>query len=572
MAMTTDAANKGDALPVKLLTECSWEVCNKIGGIYTVLSTKAVELKKMFGDALVFIGPDLGQGLDSGKPSVFKEYRTLLKSFSKSKLPLGLRVRCGRWTIPGSPLVVLVDFQPIFAHLNDLYGEMWQNFGVDSLHSYGDYDESCAFAVASAMVAIELGKHLGVLPEGQIAHYNEWTTGMGLLYMKLHQPNTATVFTTHATTVGRSICGNGKPLYQYFGYYNGDQMAGELNVESKHSLEKAAAWNADCFTTVSDVTAKECAQLLGRTPDVVTPNGFEPLFVPESVKWEKQRKKGREKILKIASLLADRELPADTFIIATSGRNEFRNKGLDLFLDTMRRLADKIQETDRKVLALVLVPAWVNQPSGDLLVDLDFGGWIKPVPDYLTHRLNNEDSDPLAVNIRRLQAEMVSLGVDKNVKIVYVPSYLDGNDGIVNISYYDFLPAADITLFGSYYEPWGYTPLESVAFGVPTITTDKAGFGEWARTIGADSLEKDGVAVIDRGDENYAQNVDELSDLLLNFMREPEKTTLQAREGAVFTASKAEWQFFIKDYFKAFEVALENAKNRNEAFTKPLEL
>ena len=487
----------------------------------------------------------------------------MLKSFAKSKLPFGLKVRCGRWDIPGSPLVVLVDFRPMTAHLNEIYGEMWQNFGVDSLHAYGDYDESCAFAVASAITAIELGRHLKINPAAQMAHYNEWTTGMGLLYMKLHQPATSTLFTTHATTIGRSICGNGKDLYQYFEGYNGDQMASELNVASKHSLEKAAAWNADCFTTVSDVTARECRQLLGRMPDVVTPNGFEPSFVPDSEKWHKLRKAGRKKILKIASLLADEKLPADTFIVATSGRNEYRNKGIDLFLESMKRLAEKSTAKDKKTLALILVPAWVKQPSGDLLVDMDFGGWIKPEPDYLTHRLNNEDTDAIACNVRRIEWELRDMHLQERLKIVFVPSYLDGNDGIVNISYYDFLPAIDLTVFGSYYEPWGYTPLESIAFGVPTVTTDKAGFGEWARIEKRNSLEDCGVAVIEREDQTFPKNTEEISDLTLAYSRASAKLREKASEGAAATSALAEWKYFIKDYETAFRIAMANAEKRN---------
>lgn len=530
-----------------------------------MLSTKAVELKKLFGDRLVFIGPDFGQGEDNSRPSVFREVKTALKNFARKKLPHGITVRCGRWDIPGSPLVMLVDFRPVFPLLNEIYGTMWNTFGVDSLHAYGDYDESCAFSVASAIAAIELGKHLGASPEQQMAHYNEWTTGMGLLYMKLHQPQTATLFTTHATTIGRSICGNGKPLYEYFHNYNGDQMAAELNVESKHSLEKAAAWNADCFTTVSDVTARECEQLLGRRPNVVTPNGFEPSFVPGNEEWKSLRKEGRKKILKIASILAGKKLPPSTFVIATSGRNEFRNKGLDLFLDSMKRLGSKLNGKDKQVLALVLVPAWVKQPSGDLLVDIEYGGNIKPDPDYLTHRLNNEDSDAVACTIRRIEAEMETIGTSGKVKIVFVPSYLDGADGIVNIGYYDFLPAVDLTVFGSYYEPWGYTPLESIAFGIPTLTTDKAGFGEWAREEGRDSLLGNGVAVICRDDSNYNDCAEKISDLALNYSRQKPAAVATAQEGARETAKKAEWKFFISKYEEAFDIAIHNNKKKTQS-------
>lgn len=542
-----------------LILETSWEVCNKIGGIYTVLSTKAAELKKMFGDRLVFIGPDI-KGAD-GENSCFTQRKTLLNHFERVKLPYGLKVRCGRWNIPGSPLVVLVDFKGIYPVLNEIYGEMWNAFGVDSLHAYGDYDESCAFSVAAAIVMMALTERLGADPSKTIAHFNEWTTGMGLLYVKLRQPETATVFTTHATTVGRSICSNGKSLYEYFSGYHGDQMAAELNVESKHSLEKAAALNADCFTTVSDVTARECQQFFGKYPDVVTPNGFEPSFVPGDDKWRSLRKRGRKRILKIASLLTSKSLNDDTLIVATSGRNEFRNKGLDLFLDSLYELALKVGDRQH-VVGLVLVPAWVKQPSGDLLIDLDFGGWIQPDPNYLTHRLHNEESDSVACKIRDLQTKMEQNGIQGKVSLIFVPSYLDGDDGIVNISYYDFLPALDITVFGSYYEPWGYTPLESVAFGIPTVTTDKAGFGQWAKDTNAASLEKGGVEVISREDSNYNESMDAIAEILYRYMNLDKEAREQIRQASLQTASKAEWRFFISKYLEAFETAFQNSRKR----------
>ena len=319
---------------IGLLLETSWEVCNKIGGIYTVLSTKARVLQEKFGDKLVFIGPDVWTE-DTPSP-YFIERKTLLKqASSRLKLPYGITIRVGRWDIPGSPQVVLVKFEGVYEHLNEIFGQMWENFGVDSMHAYGDYHEGCAFAVATAIVMQALARHLNVKGNNVVAHFNEWTTAMGLLYLKHNMPEAATVFTTHATSIGRSICGNGKPLYDYFTGYNGDQMARELNMEAKHSLEKTAAHNADCFTAVSEVTARECEQLLDIRPQVVTPNGFEPDFVPEEKKYARLRSEGRKTILDIASALKGKKFADDTMIVATSGRNEYRNKGLDLFLDCL---------------------------------------------------------------------------------------------------------------------------------------------------------------------------------------------------------------------------------------------
>ena len=540
-----------------LLFETSWEVCNKIGGIYTVLSTKARELQKVLGDRLIFIGPDVWSN-DNPSPTFIEKKTLLSRAASKIQLPNDITIRTGRWDIPGSPIVVLVKFQHLMGNMNEIYGEMWEKFGVDSLHSYGDYEEGCAFAVASAIVIKALAAHLKVKGSKVIAHFDEWTTGMGLLYIKAHFPEAATIFTTHATSIGRSICGNGKHLYEYFEGYNGDQMAKELNMESKHSLEKQAAANADCFTTVSEVTAHECTQLLGVTPAVVTPNGFEPDFIPSTRKYNAQRNEGRKRLLTVGSALAGRELSDDTLIVATAGRNEYRNKGLDLFIDSMVALNDH-PDLQRDVLALIMVPAWVKEPAGELLMDLNFQGHDTPRENYLTHRLNNEDSDPACCRLRALRDG----GYSGKVKIVFVPCYLDGHDGIVNISYYDLLPALDLTVFPSYYEPWGYTPLESIAFGVPTVTTDKAGFGQWILSNFKNDFVTTGVRVIRREDTNYPANAAEIAGITASYLEADAKEVKASREAATATSRKADWHFFIEDYYKAFTIALGNSAKRN---------
>lgn len=549
-------ANRQKRDQINLLMETSWEVCNKIGGIYTVLSTKARVLQEQFGDKLVFIGPDVW---DSSNPSpYFVERKTLLKSCqSRMKLPYGISVRSGRWNIPGSPQVLLVKFDGVYEHLDEIYGKMWELYGVDSLHSYGDYAEGCAFAVASAIVMDNLAKFLKTDPSDVIGHFNEWTTAMGLLYLKMTTPDAATVFTTHATSIGRSICGNGKPLYDYFYGYNGDQMAKELNMESKHSLEKAAAHQADCFTAVSEITARECEQLLEIRPQVVTPNGFEPDFVPDEKKYAVLREEGRKKILKIAKALKGREFPDNTMLVATSGRNEYRNKGLDLFLDSIENV--ERQNPARPVLALVLVPAWVKEPSAELAAALKNNGRVTGSPDFMTHRLNNEDSDSVTQRISALEREGKLKG---NVSVIYVPCYLDGKDGILDITYYDILPALDITVFPSYYEPWGYTPLESIAFGVPTITTDKSGFGQWILLNFINSIVSCGVKVIGRSDSNYTEAAEAIACELISFSELTPDETRGADEAAKETASNADWKFFIGEYDEAFKTALTRRDER----------
>lgn len=541
------------------LFETSWEVCNKIGGIYTVLSTKAKALQDLYKDRVVFVGPDIWD--DNNKSPYFKEYKTLLRSASsKLKLPYGISIRTGRWNVPGNPLVVLVKFDGVNKELPAIYGKMWELYGVDSLHAYGDYDEGCAFAVTAAIVVEALTIHLKADREHTVAHFDEWTTAMGLLWLKHSAPQIATVFTTHATSIGRSICGNGKPLYDYFTGYHGDQMARELNMESKHSLEKTAAHMADCFTTVSDVTAKECAQLLDITPQVVTPNGFEPNFIPSAAKYAEKRKAARTRLLALASALTGKSYAANTFLIATSGRNEYRNKGIDMYIDAMKRVGDEIRNADSQIVALILVPAWSAAPLTGLKERMEGRLAQEPELNFITHHLHNEDSDSI---FRRL-SELKVNNIDDKLIFIYLPCYLDGRDGILDIPYYDMMPALDLTIFPSYYEPWGYTPLESIAFGVPTVSSDKAGFGQWILKSSDATFTGCGAEVIERTDSNYSYGVEEIYRKVCFLFNSDEDVRKQCGVAARHTASQADWHIFISNYVQAFDVAIMRRDQRME--------
>lgn len=539
-----------------LLFETSWEVCNKVGGIYTVLSTKARTLQKQNKDKTIFIGPDVWSE-DNPSP-YFTESKTVLSDWKKKlSLPEGVSVKVGRWNIPGKSIAILVKFDALYKVKDELYGQMWNNFRVDSLHAYGDYDEACAFSHAAALIIESICKYKG-LDKQYIAHFDEWTTGMGLLYVKLHLPKVATVFTTHATSIGRSICGNGKPLYDYLNGYNGDQMAGELNMQSKHSLEKAAAINADCFTTVSDITAIECKQLLERTPDVVTPNGFEDDFVPKATKFNQARTAARRCLLERASALTGKQYDDDTFVLTTSGRCEFRNKGIDLFLDSIKLLQER-NNLNKKVVAFVMVPGWVKGPRVDLVNALQENTNSAVNDPIITHELNNYYEDPIVNAIHRLG---FSNGKDRSIDVIYVPCYLDGNDGVFDMTYYDLLIGMDSTVFPSYYEPWGYTPLESIAFGVPTVTTSLSGFGQWILHQDINSFEKSGVSVINRTDSNYWEVVNKIADTLISIMYDSEIVRKQYADAARKTASTASWSNFIKYYDEAYSLALKSASKR----------
>lgn len=550
---------KFDPVNLDMIFETSWEVCNKIGGIYTVLSTKAQTLQNLYKDKTIFIGPDVWTE-DNPSP-YFSEVPSLLKPWrDKALLPEGVSVRVGRWNIPGKPIVILVNFQGMYKLKDYYYGEMWERFGVDSLHAYGDYDEGCAFALAAGVVIESICSYKRMRHKNVLAHFDEWTTGMGLLYTKWKVPFVGTIFTTHATSIGRSICGNGKPLYDYLPGYNGDQMARELNMESKHSLEKAAAHAADCFTTVSDVAAAECEQLLERRPDIVTPNGFPAEWAPTKIRQKRARQAARQAMLNVGSKLSGRTLPEDTFIVATSGRCEFRNKGIDVFLDAAEML--RTMDPTRNLLLYILVPAWPKASRADLKEALDSETTSSALPEpVITHSLNNPDQDAILNRIRQLG---FNSGSSDKVQVVYVPCYLTGNDGILDMTYYDMLAGLDLTAFPSYYEPWGYTPLESVAFGVPTVTTSLSGFGQWVLSSGKNGFDKSGVLVIQRNDSNYHDVVKALADSMLSMATASPEVIAADSAAARMTADKAEWNYFITYYVEAFRMALAAADKRRD--------
>jgi len=540
--------------------ESSWEVCNKVGGIYTVLSTRAKTLKDKLNDRLIFIGPDFWQEKES---PYFREDSGFMTEWKSKAAEDGLRIRIGRWVIPGEPVAVLVDFKPFFEKKNDIYTWLWENYQVDSLHAYGDYDEASMFSYAAALVVESFYNHnLKGTAKRVLYHGNEWMTGLGLLYINKRLPQIGTVFTTHATSIGRSIAGNMKPLYDYLFAYNGDQMAGELNMQSKHSIEKQTALNVDCFTTVSDITANECKELLDKPVDVVLPNGFDNSFVPQSAStFAKKRKAARKRLLEVANALLGECLDDDTLIVSTSGRYEFRNKGIDVYIEAMNRLL-RSKELNKKVLAFIEVPGWVGEPRKDLIERLNSGRAYDTPLDVpqITHWLHEMTQDNTLGMMKYFDMHNRK---EDNVKVIFLPCYLDGNDGVLNMTYYDIVLGNDLCVYPSYYEPWGYTPLEAVAFKVPCITTDLAGFGLWANSVkGGYSEITDGVKVIHRTDYNYSEVADVIKDTVAEFSNFTKRKTDEVRRKADALSRKALWGEFIKYYYEAYDIALHKADER----------
>ena len=544
--------------------ETSWEVCNKVGGIYTVLSTRAKTLQDTNKDKIIFIGPDFWK--ETACP-YFQEEKALFADWQWEAKEQGISVRVGRWDIPGKPIAILVDFNPYFAKKNEIYTWLWESYQVDSLHAYGDYDEASMFSYAAALVVESFYRHYLDASKKVVFHANEWMCGLGALYINQRVPEIATIFTTHATSIGRSIAGNQKPLYDYLFAYNGDQMACELNMQSKHSIEKQTAHHVDCFTTVSDITARECVELLDKPVDVVLPNGFENTFVPKMPAFTRKRNLARRKMLDVANALLGENLSDDTLIVSTSGRYEFRNKGIDVFVEAMNRLL-RDRDLKKKVLAFIVVPGWVGEPRQDLkerLASRQQYDTPLEVPQ-VTHWLHNMGHDNV-LNMMKFY-DMHNRRED-NVKVIFLPCYLDGKDGILNLSYYDVVLGNDLCIYPSYYEPWGYTPLEAVAFKVPCITTDLAGFGLWANKVFGHAGEiQDGVKVIHRTDYNYSEVADIIKDTVAFYSGLSQKEIEACRKNAEALSKKALWSEFIQYYNEAYDFALRRAEERKQASAK----
>ena len=541
--------------------ETSWEICNKVGGIYTVLSTKALTVVQQYKNNYICIGPDLSR--ESGADNDFIEDDTLYKNWRQVAQKEGFRLRIGRWRITGSPIVVLVDFTPYFEKKNEILTQLWLTYKLDSISGQWDYVEPLLFGYAAGKIIESFYQFHCTAMDKIVAHFHEWMTGAGILYLKQHTPQIATVFTTHATVLGRCIAGNGLPLYDNISQYPPQETANKFGVQSKYSLEYLSVQTADAYTTVSKITEKECVAFFGKPADVITINGFENGFVPQNDDYQSKRAAARKRLLRVASALMGQQIPGDAFLVLNSGRYEFHNKGIDLFIQSLAELAKN--EPKRQIVAFVMVPAGVSGCRPELINMLknenENEGTGKPrLRDYLTHPLQDIVNDPIVREFNRLNLDNAP---DAKVKVVFAPVYLDGHDGIFNLGYYDTLIGFDLTVFPSYYEPWGYTPLESIAFGIPTVTTTLAGFGQW---VNDNFTSQSGVVVTHRTDDNESSVCQQIVKAIRQYSELDDNAMQSAANDARKIAAKALWANLFKNYELTYEKALNISEMRYDLY------
>lgn len=582
------------------LFEASWETCNKVGGIYSVISSKAEQIKKIYEENYFLIGPYFPgkQVAEFEEKSPSEELKKVFETLEKK----GITCHYGTWLIKGEPNVILIEFYNLVGEKNEIKKRLWESYKIDSLNAQWEFEEPIMWGWAVGMLIEEFSKQTNKKVIGQ---FHEWMAGSAILYLKQKQSRVGTIFTTHATMLGRSIAGSGRKLYQELDGLDPDKEAYNCGVQSKYQMEKTCANEADVFATVSDITGMEAEKILGKKPDVITPNGLDmsqfPTFEERSIQhvFSKNRLK---------DFAASYFFPYQSFDIektmfyCTFGRYEFHNKGLDTYIESLAMLNNKLKEekSEKTIINFFWIPAGVTGIKKSILENKSFYDDIKMgVNSYLnqmkikilntivnhqdlnsvemfdkeflldtkkeiigftkkgnpplsTHDIINEENDAIINNCKRLG---LNNSPEDRVKIVFHPAYLDGADGLLDLDYYEAMIGVQLGVFPSYYEPWGYTPLESAALGVPAITTDRAGFGQWVKKQ-TNKEEKPGVYVLDGLGKEEEEIKKELFEFLYYYTTLPKIERMKKKLDAKRISEMADWKELIKHYKEAYKIAL----------------
>ncbi|MCF8372156.1 MAG: alpha-glucan family phosphorylase [Bacteroidales bacterium] len=548
------------------LFEVSWEVCNKISGIHTVVSTKAKTLVKEYEDNLILIGPDVYR--ESNDHSEFIEDNKIFSIWRNKATAEGLHVRVGRWNIPGKPLVILVDFTTFFSQKDSIFADLWDSNKLDSISGQWDYIEPVLFGYATGKVIESFSRFHFNLRTAIVAHFHEWNTGAGILYLKNFVPNVATTFTAHSTVLGHALADKGERFYDAIENYKPTEVAQKYKVVSKQSIEKISSNIADSFTTASSLSGIECAHFLEKEVDVITPDGFEDNFLPDENNFQKKRDTARKKLFEVAGALCGQKFSDDTLLILHSGHYEFENKGTDVFIDAIAQV-DKSEKQAKDIIAFIMVPANNYGARKELVEKLqNKDSNFDPQDRILSHGLHDQDFDPIMRKVNSLDLKNEK---GSKLKVVFVPAFLDGNDGVFNMTYFDLLIGFDLTVFPSYYEPWGYTALESIAFSIPTVTTSLTGIGRWI--LASENVSNNGIYIVERMNSTNEVVVGQIAAIIASFSTKTESEIKSARNSAFEISRLLRWENMIGKYFDAYRIALKKLDDRQDkiAELKPIE-
>jgi len=587
-------------MTAKLFFEVSWEVCNKVGGIYTVVSSKAPTMMKKY-EQYYLIGPyypEKARGIfeERAPPEKCKGCFEALKKE-------GIEVHMGKWLVKGSPHAILIDYSQFGKNVNEIKKELWERYQLDTLHTqYHDFDEPIVWGWAVGKVIEKLTKVLGATT---VAQFHEWLSGSAMLYLQSKQIPLGTVFTTHATLLGRTLATRHVNIYDL--HINAEEEARNSgpSVWAKFQMERICAREADVFTTVSSITALEAEKFLGKKPDILLPNGLDIEKFPtlEEASILHRVFKQRAQLFLMYHFFPYYQFDLkNTLLYFIAGRYEFRDKGIDIFIKSLGELNKKLKEEkcEKTIVAFFFIPSGVKSIHPDLLenktnfidikdsiddskesiineltyllvsgkrlsTDALFNKDIlhelnikisrlkrKGTPPLTTHELYDNKQDPI---LSALKQQNLTNNPDDKVKVVFYPIYLTGADGLLDTTYYESLSAGHLGVFPSFYEPWGYTPLETSARGVSAITTNVSGFGAYVEKH-IKKQKYPGIFIIDRMNKNEQTVIGQLSKVLYDFAHFSKHERVENKISARRLAEKADWASFGENYFKAHNMAL----------------
>lgn len=575
--------------------EVSFEVGNKVGGIHQVLKSKAGKMKDFYGENYWTIG-------FYNEEKVKDEFAPRACSNELSGVideleDQGIKVHCGSWRVPGSPNCLLIDISGMEKSADEIKNELWNNYEIDSMNAGQDFDEPVKWSYAAG----ELIKQLEKVLEGEtVVHLHEWLSAPALLWVE-----SPAVFTTHATVLGRALSNSDFNLQEAVKDGSIDQSLAEGHgVKSKHQLEKTAAEEADVFTTVSKVTAEEAEAVLGVEPDVILPNGFNVEEFPSLEELSYQHKKKKEKMKGFLQAYFepyyDIGLENDPRIMFISGRYEFHNKGLDTFIDALSQL-NKRDGDD--IFVFIFVPSDVKGGRPEVLENMalyqELEDYVDSIMPKIRQKLLNaltsdrepgkalkklidgtsgdigslqrnfhsrmEKSAPLcAFELNYGQDQIIDYLYQKGlrnsegdrVKVIFYPTYLSMGDRLLSMDYQDAIKASSAGIFPSYYEPWGYTPVETAANGALSITTDMAGFGKFLLE-NTEEEDRKGIRVLERRDISDEEAAEQLAEMLEDIVSYSRTEITERKHNARRLAQLTSWEKLGENYRRAHEKAVE---------------
>ncbi len=589
------------------LLEVAWEVCHQVGGIYTVIKTKTREISNIWNQNYCLIGPYIKKFAEAEfEPStdMNSPFGKVVKKLQKE----GIDAHYGKWLIAGRPQVILLNPHSLGDVLETEKFRLWTEHRVESHHGDKLLDEVIGFGYLIRKVIKEFCHSQRNNKQPVILHSHEWQSSTTLPEIQAENPNVKTVFTTHATMLGRYISGNNAMFYEQLKNLNWLEEAKNYHIEPQARIERNAANAAHICSTVSEITAKECIYFLGRKPEVILPNGLniERFSILHEVQNIHQQFKEEIHQFVIAHFFQHYTFDLDnTLYFFTSGRYEYHNKGFDLTLEALNKLNKKLIEEgiDKTVVMFFITKKpyeyikpqalesrgmleevretceKIKKQIGDRLFyetimnerqklpainDLIQDYWKlrlrrtlqawkrESLPLLTTHQLIDEENDDI---VKFLKSHNLNNKKEDKVKIVYHPEFISPMNPLFGVEYGQFVRGCHLGIFPSYYEPWGYTPLECLASGVPAITSDLSGFGDYVMKYVPEHQEA-GIYVVNRKGESYSSITSQLANFLFSFIIKGRRDRINMRNRSEDASEKFDWSSFAQNYYNAYNIAL----------------